>query len=361
MMSKRVLHILGSTDYGGIPSVVYNYMSHIDRERYHFDLAINSYSPGNLGEEMIKMGASVYWLPLRTQGLKKYVETLTDLLQREHYDAIHVHSSSTSYVDLRVAKKMGIKCRIAHAHTIPICSSLISHLRKYSGWIFNRIYATTMMACSKQARDAVFGPWERKTLVLPNAIETDRFRYDQSVRDSIRKSLNIEGNYVIGMVASFSPLKNHRFALEIAEELCKEDHDTVFVLVGDGQEYQSSIRFCQARGLQNKVIFLGKRQDPERLYQAFDICILPSFTEGFAIAGLEAITSGLPLLLSNNVPADLSFGDRVSYLPLVKSLWVEKLRSKPSNPNRAEAYKSVKAKGYDITDSVHLLEAVYEG
>ena len=351
---------MGLADYGGIPSVVYNYMSHIDRERYHFDFAVNSSSPGYIGQEMMRLGASFHMLPLRSQGLKKYVETLTDLLQREHYDAIHVHSGSTSYVDLRVAKRMGIECRIAHAHTIPICSSLKSLLRKYSGWVLNRIYATTMMACSKQARDAVFGPWERKTLVLPNAIETDRFRYNQSVRDSIRKSLNIEDKYVIGMVAGFSPIKNHRFALEIAEELCKEDRDTVFVLVGDGQEYPNSISFCQAHGLQDNVICLGKRQDPERLYQAFDICILPSFTEGFAIAGLEAITSGLPILLSDNVPTDLSFGDRVSYLPLVKSRWVDELRTKPKNPNREEAYKSVKAQGYDITDSVHLLEAVYE-
>ena len=51
----------------------------------------------------------------------------------------------------------------------------------------------------------------------------------------------------------------------------------------------------------------------------------------------------------------------MSYLPLTKSRWVDELRTKPKNPNREEAYKSVKAQGYDITDSVHLLEAIYEG
>ena len=236
----RILHIMGSADYGGIPSVVYNYMTHIDRDKYHFDFALNT-EPGYLGHEMMKMGASFYKLPLRSRGLKKYEDALTELLKSQHFDAIHVHSSTTSYVDLRIARRMGIKCRIAHAHTTPICSSAKSKLRKYSGWIFNRVYATTMMACSKQARNAVFGAWDWKTMILPNAIDTERFRFNHETRHSIRKKLGLEDKYVIGMVASFSPLKNHQFALEVFDELRRKDDSFMLVLVGDGPTYMSSI------------------------------------------------------------------------------------------------------------------------
>ena len=47
---------MGSADYGGIPSVVYNYMTFMDREKYHFDFALNT-EPGYLDFEMMKMGA----------------------------------------------------------------------------------------------------------------------------------------------------------------------------------------------------------------------------------------------------------------------------------------------------------------
>ena len=309
---------------------------------------------------MMKMGAAFYKLPLRSRGLTKYEDALTELLKNEHFDAIHIHSSTTSYVDLRIAKKMGIKCRIAHAHTTPICSSAKSKLRKYSGWVFNRVYASTMMACSKQARDAVFGAWNWKTMILPNAIDTERFRFDQEIRNSIRKELGLENKYVIGMVAAFSPLKNHRFALEVFDELCKTDDSFIMVLVGDGPTYVSSIRYCVEHGLQKRVLFLGKRQNPEKFYNAFDVCLFPSYTEGFPVAGLEAITAGLPLLLSENVPEELSFGEKVRYLTLEKSSWVDSLRSKPMNIQRDTAYKDVVEKGFDINDTVHLLEEIYK-
>ena len=54
----------------------------------------------------------------------------------------------------------------------------------------------------------------------------------------------------------------------------------------------------------------------------------------FPVAGLEAITAGLPLLLSENVTEELSFGEKVSYLTLEKSRWVDSLRSKPMNIQR---------------------------
>lgn len=355
----RILHIMGSADYGGIPSVVYNYMTHIDRDKYHFDFALNT-DPGYLGYEMMKMGASFYKLPLRSRGLKKYEDALTELLKNEHFDAIHVHSSTTSYVDLRIAKKMGIKCRIAHAHTTPICSSAKSKLRKYSGWIFNRVYATTMLACSKQAKDAVFGAWDWKTLILPNSIDTERFRFDQEIRNSIRKELGLDKKYVIGMVAAFSPLKNHRFALEVFNDLCKKNDSFQMVLVGDGATYTSSLRYCAEQGLQKRVSFLGKRLNPEMFYNAFDICLFPSYTEGFPVAGLEALAAGLPLLLSEQVPGELSFGENVNYLPLEKRRWVDTLLSKPMNFQRDKAYKDVIEKGYDINDTVHLLEEIYK-
>ena len=361
----RILHIMGSADYGGIPSVVYNYMKFIDRNQFHFDFALNTHDLGTLGIEMRELGGSkFYYLPLRSQGINKYESSLTQLLRDEKFDAIHVHSGTTSYVDLRIAKKMGIPCRIAHAHaTTQMISGLKNTARMYSGRVFNRIYATKLIACGLRSGNDIFGKINMKSgkgLVLPNAIDTNRFIYDKETRTSIRKELGIsDDKYLIGMVAAFSPRKNHKFALSVLEELCITTPDVVMIFVGDGATLLNMVRYCGSHDLTQNVRFLGKRMDVDRLYSAFDICILPSLMEGLPVCGVEAIAAGLPILLADNITHELDFGKNVRYLPLDKSIWSEALAQKVVNTNRGEGLNKVREHGYDIRDSVKILEKVY--
>lgn len=80
--------------------------------------------------------------------------------------------------------------------------------------------------------------------------------------------------------------------------------------------------------------FLGKRQDSVMIYNDFNVCLFLSFTEVLFIAGLEAITPGLPIMLSEKVSGEFSFGEKESYLPLEKKIWVDALLPKPMNLQR---------------------------
>ena len=152
----RILHIMGSADYGGVPSVVYNYMKYIDRNKHHFEFALNS-DPGTIGKQMQELGAKFYRLPFRSDGIFKYRKALTELLAKEHFDVIHVHSGSVSYLDLQIAKKQGIKCRVVHAHTAAHSRTLKEHIRVWAGRVLNYYYATKMIACGELAGNEIFG------------------------------------------------------------------------------------------------------------------------------------------------------------------------------------------------------------
>lgn len=80
----------------------------------------------------------------------------------------------------------------------------------------------------------------------------------------------------------------------------------------------------------------------------------------FSFEDLETITAGLPSLLSEDVPGEISFGVKVCYLTLEKSRWVDLLLSKPMNLLRDKAYKDVIEKGFNINDTVHLLKEIYK-
>ena len=352
---------MGSADYGGIPSVVHNYMQFIDRKKYHFDIALN-FPPSGLAVDMARMGASFYRLPRRSSGLKEYCKSLAALLESQRYDAIHVHGGDSCFVDLMVAKKQGVPIRIAHAHRTSKYKTARGLLRHNASILLHRYYATHMIACSSEAGNAIFGRLNmssRKSFVLPNAVDTERFRFDDQVRRTVREELSLSDHYVIGMVAAFSPVKNHMFALRILESAIEQDDDTILILAGDGQMRGLCKKYVDEHNLGDHVRFLGKRTDIERFYQAFDIGILPSLSEGFPVAGIEAISSGLPILMSDRVPSGLSFAENMQYLPLQESLWVDAILHRPVNVDRIRAGKKAREHGYDIREAVHILENIY--
>ena len=177
-------------------------MKYIDRDAFHFDFAINAISPGRLGNEMQRMGASFFPLPLRSQGLRAYRAALKKLLLFERYDAVHVHGNSVSFVDLQVAKSCRIPIRIAHAHATKYRSGLKDNVRQCAGQILNYHFATTVIGCGQKAGEDIFGKQHmrsKKALVLPNAIEIDRFKFDPVVREGVRDEFGLHGKYVLGM------------------------------------------------------------------------------------------------------------------------------------------------------------------
>ena len=116
-------------------------------------------------------------------------------------------------------------------------------------------------------------------------------------------------------------------------------------------------------GLEDNVMFLGQRNDVEKLYQAMDCFILPSSYEGLGIVAIEAQASGCPCILSDQVPKIVSCSHNIEFLPILnenKNQWCKSIILKNNNETRAHNYIDVKNCGYGYEKFEKSLKDIYK-
>jgi len=360
----NVLHLLTGDD-GGITAVVRDYYKYIDKEKIHFDIACITENEGNDIAVLKEMGTEIFHLPMKSLGIKEYTQHLKRILKHKKYDAIHVHESMTSYIALKVAKEQGVKCRIAHAHTSAPYTSIRGEIRRLSGIILNYHYASNVIGCGKLAGDRVFGKFNmkrKKAVVLPNAINVEKYSFNSDVRSLIRDDMGIKDKFVVGFIGRLSSEKNPLFSLKIMNEIRKKNKNAVLLMAGDGAEEGSIRQYIKENQLQENVRLLGKRKDAERLYQAFDVLILPSIHEGFPLVAVEALASGLPVILSSNITPEFSFSKIVKYLKIDNACdWADYINKIAKGYVRTKHLNELDAEVFDIKNVVKKLEKIYLG
>lgn len=302
----RVAQVMGKMAGGGVESVVMNYYRHIDRGIVQFDFIVDDDSLLVPRDEIERLGGRVFEVPPLSRGVHGYKKALRSLLEQEGWLIVHSHVNALSVFPLGVAKHCGVPVRIAHSHS---ASGKGEYLKKAVKAILktqsNR-YPTHRFACSDHAGTWLFGS-EADFAVMHNAIELDDFAFDDGVRAEVRHELGIDADVkVVGHAGRFVPAKNHAYLLDVFSDLAKRRSDVVLLLVGDGGLKCSIEERASELGLRGKVRFLGHRSDMERIYQAFDLFLLPSLYEGLGLVGIEAQRGGLPCIFSSEVSHEVA-------------------------------------------------------
>lgn len=363
----NVLHVMGGACYGGISAVVLNYYSNIDHNKIHFDIAVTDKYIGRHANTLEKMGCKVFPVCLKSENLKLYKSQIKEILSNGKYDAVHVHSNDTSWVTLRIAKQMNINIRIAHSHTAGHSGrdTIKSKLRRMACQFLNRHYATHLLSCGKKAGEFIYGKnviSNKRHTVLPNAIDTNTFSFNPEKRKEMRKILGLENSFVVGMIGRIDPVKNTIYAISLFKAIKNKIPNAKLLMAGSGPDEDATKAEIHRLGLDQDVILLGQRSDVYDLYQAIDLYMLPSLYEGFPVAAVEAMATGLPCLLSDTVTDELSFGANVHYLPLDnENIWANVALEYAAGNDRYSGLKEIKKHGLDIRDTAHKLEKIYLG
>ncbi len=115
----------------------------------------------------------------------------------------------------------------------------------------------------------------------------------------IRKEIGVpEESFIVGIVASLTEEKAHGILLNCFKEISLKHHSVYLVIVGDGVLREKLVELSLELGLADKVRFLGHRTDIAQLLSSFDVFVLPSLREGLPMAMLEAMSVGLPVVVS---------------------------------------------------------------
>lgn len=355
---KKIIIII-TTDYvpyGGLTTVMMNYYRAMDRTGLQIDIASTNDPPKILLDELKANGSDYFNLGSRKKQLPKYLKNLKTVLKNGHYDVIHVNgNSSTMVFELMTAKKCGVSVRIAHGHTTQTDHAVLNRLLKGA---FKKSY-THAVAVSSKAGNWVYdgGRYE----ILKNAINVEKYKFNETVRDQVRSALNIKDKCVIGHLGKIYEPKNHEFLIDVFSEIKKLNSNACLLLVGDGELKDKVKAKCERLNLED-VIFTGMVSNVNDYLQAMDVFVFPSLWEGLPLALVEAQASGLPCIVSSNVTTDAKCTENADYMDLAEGAeaWARKALAVSENlPDRTDVIDEIRRSGYDIWSEAQKLRRIY--
>jgi len=362
----RVLNVLGTTNLGGAESRVMELYRAMDKRKVQFDFLVHTDKEGQYDAEIKQLGGRIYHVPrFRVINTLSYRKALSRFFgEHKEFVAVQGHMTSTAAIYLPIAKKAGVPMTIAHARSAGVDRGLKGIATK----ILRRSlkYKTDFcFTCSAEAAEAVYGKnWIEagKVWTIPNAIDVQRFVFQEKVREQVRKELEFDHEFVIGHVGRFGFMKNHSYLIDIFAQLCKIRDDAALVLIGEGELKQEIQEKVNQLGLEKRVRFLGNRFDVERYYQAFDYFVFPSLFEGLPGSVAEAQASGLRCLVSDKVTKEAALTDLVTYKSVEEpaASWAsEVMRNSKKALVREDMRAAIAARDFDVQKLAAKMEAFY--
>ncbi|MBU2566857.1 glycosyltransferase [Patescibacteria group bacterium] len=135
---------------------------------------------------------------------------------------------------------------------------------------------------------------KKELITIPNGIRANIFLNNLLTREEVRDELGIDKTAtIIGTVANAYPPKNLFWYLEVCKKIHDRDRQIFFVIIGEGPQFAELKQKRDALGAQDYVLLTGRRMDAPKLYNAFDVFVLPSSKEGMSLTLLEAMAAGL--------------------------------------------------------------------
>ena len=370
----RVLHVFGRVGLGGAESRIMDMYRNMDRSKVQFDFLVHASAkktgkkcptsdelmavrePDYYDEEIRALGGNIYVVP-RFEGTNffEYKKALKKFFtdNKGKWDAVHGHMTSTAAIYLPLAKKKGLaKITIAHsrnAGTEPGIKGIATKFFRLP--LKKKGTADYYFTCSEIAGRAVFGDRlfdKGYVTTIPNAIDVAKFKYDNAIRNKIRKELGVdEDTVVIGHIGRFDYQKNHEF-------LSKTDKKMKLILIGKGDLTEKVKQQVMDLGINDNVMFLGLKSNAADYYRAMDYFLFPSFYEGLPGTVVEAQAACLKCLISDTITQEVHLTDLVSSMSLDKdaSEWADKILQDIDAGNDREAdtpkYASILSeKGFD--------------
>lgn len=289
----RTAFLLTSMPVGGAETLLVNLVRGFDSDKILPQIVCLK-ERGPLGEEI----AAEFPVASRFIASKwdvRVIERLRQHFVREKIEAVVTVGAGDKMFWGRIAAKL--------ARVPVICSALHS-----TGWPdgvgkANRFLTkiTDAFIAVAQSHGKFLVDFERfpesKVAVIPNGINTERFRPDLEARSRIRRELNLPATApVIGIVAALRPEKNHEMFIDVAARVQRVVRDSQFLIIGEGPERAKIEAAIEKHSLQYQVQMLGNRSDTHRLLAAIDVFALTSHNEANPVSILEALSTEVPVV-----------------------------------------------------------------
>lgn len=294
---NRVLHITYDMGIGGTEQVINQLVRGMDKIEVEHRICCIEGSVGAIGQALQQQGFAIDILSRQPGFDWALIKGIRKLIKAHRIDIVHCHQYTPWVYGWFAA--LGTKARVIfteHGRFYP-------DRYRYKAWLLNKLMAATtykITAISKATATAL----ERYEFISADKIEVVYNGIEPlvSAKDGIEKARQELGiqpeQQIIGTVARLDPIKNQTLLIKAFAQLTTEFPDLVLLIVGDGPERHDLEKLADSVGLKNNVIFAGFKSPPTDYMALMELFLLPSLSEGTSMTLLEAMSLGIPCLVS---------------------------------------------------------------
>jgi N-acetyl-alpha-D-glucosaminyl L-malate synthase BshA len=227
---------------------------------------------------------------------------LVDTVKIHKIEVLHVHYAIPHAYAAYMAKKMLLEEGI----NLPIVTTLHgtditlvgSHQFYKPAVTFSINKSDAVTSVSQNLKDDTLRLFniKREIEVVPNFI--DLGKYSHSFTDCQREMMACPDEKIITHISNFRPVKRINDIINVFYNIQKEI-PAKLMMVGDGPEKEPAERLCEKLGIEDKVIFFGKSREIDKILCFSDLFLLPSQSESFGLAALEAMACAVPVISSD--------------------------------------------------------------
>ena len=362
---KRLLCIVsGKMDAGGAETFLMKIYRNLDKSKYQMDFCVSSKEEGYYDKEIRKMNGNIYYSTPKSKGPIKSFNSIYKIVKKNEYKyVLRVSQNSIASIELLAAKLAGAKVLAFRSSNSKTMKGGYEDLIHFMFKPLLKIISNVKIAPSNYAAKFMFGN-SKKINILKNGIPLNNFIYDNEAKNNIKNELGIsEDTFVVGHIGRFNAQKNHKKIIEIFNEIIKNKPNSKLVLIGKGELESEVKKQVKQLGIEEKVLFLGIRNDVNKILSIFDVFLFPSFYEGMPNTVIEAQANGVPCVISNTITEEVKICDNVYMLDLENDNknWCKKCLTSISRYTDNKNAVKLQKNGYDIKDVTdYFIKIIYE-
>jgi glycosyltransferase involved in cell wall biosynthesis len=294
----KILHITFNMGIGGTEQVINQLVTGMADMEVHSEILCIDGHIGAIGVRLQKSGVPVHVIQRSTGFSMALVSSIRGNIRRGQFDIVHCHQYTPYFYGFLAS--IGTQAKVV----------LTEHGRfhpdryRYKALIINPLMSLmtpAIVAISRSTRKSLaryefIPPWKIQVIYngingLENSLE--------GVAD-VRKELCIPSDaFVVGTVSRLDPVKNQPMMVRAFKRLLSKNSNAWLLLVGDGPDRKMLELLVNELGLSERVIFTGFINEPVNYLAAMNLFLLSSYTEGTSMTLLEAMSLGIPAVVTD--------------------------------------------------------------
>lgn len=294
---------------------------------------------------------------------------MVDIVQSAHLDVLHVHyaipHASAALLAKQILAQKGIHIPVVttlHGTDITLVGREVTYEHVVS-WSINQSDAVTAVSNKLKEETLQHFDINRPIDVIPNFIDFNRF--NKKPREHFKQMIAPNGEKIIIHTSNFRKVKRVEDVVAIFSRIIKEI-PAKLLLIGDGPERSHIEKVCREHNTCDWVTFLGKQEAIEEILSIGDLFVLPSESESFGLAALEAMACEVPVISTNaggipevNVHGVTGFLSNVGDVDSMSQHAITLLK----DPEMLKTFRKnalLQAHNFDLKTILLQYEAVYE-